>query len=107
MPESPAEALKTRLRTDLKAAMAGKDRSEAALLRTLIAAIDNAEAPALDGTAATAEIARLDLDPARLRAIIAGEIAEREQAAHALDSVGQAPRAAELRQQATLARRYL
>ena len=65
-----ATALKERLRADLKAAMQARASDEIRLLRTLIAALDNAEAvPGTPGGYvhrafgdAGAEVARLELD---------------------------------------------
>lgn len=52
-----APAMKTRLRADLRAAMKAGRASEARLIRALVAAIDNAEAPPLpDGQLATANV---------------------------------------------------
>ncbi len=116
--DTPAEALKQRLRGDLKAALTKRDAATAATLRTVIAAIDNAEAPPLAErsisaeTAAaaaprSAEIERLLLSRADLAHILEAEIAERESAAIEMEKLGRSDRAAALRDEALLARRYL
>lgn len=109
-------AMKARLRADLSAAMKARRSDETGLLRALVAALDNAEAPALPAAAVAseqrrfdrgeAETRRLDLGPAEVRAILRREIEERERAAEALDRHGMAERAAALRAEAALVRRY-
>ncbi len=74
-------------------------RNEAALLRQLIAALDNAEAAPMriesaslvrhEFGAGTAEWARLVLDEARVREILAAEIAGRETAAAEYERLGE------------------
>jgi hypothetical protein len=110
-------AMKQRLRADLKLAMKHTARNEAALLRSLVAALDNAEAAPMRIEsnsvvrhafgAGTAEVPRLLLDAERVRAVIVTEIAEREQAAADYERLGQAERAGALRAEAEIARRYL
>ena len=113
-----APAMKTRLRADLLAAMKNGRAGEAKLVRTLIAAIDNAEAPPPrpGGGSATvglciapgsAEGERLRLSEADLQNLLRAEIAELDEAAAELARVGQADRAATLRAEAQLAKRYL
>ena len=79
-----AHDIKTRMRADLKAAMAARQSAAVATLRTLIAAIDNSEAPAAPQTAQThdflsgsAEVARLELSREDIDRILHVEIAER------------------------------
>lgn len=110
-------AMKVRLRADLVAAMKQGARNEAALLRQLIAALDNAEAAPMriesaslvrhEFGAGTAEVARLVLDEARVREILATEIAGRADAAAEYERLGEGVRAAALRAEAELARRYV
>ena len=84
-----ATALKERLRADLKAAMQARASDEIRLLRTLIAALDNAEAvPGTPGGYvhrafgdAGAEVARLELDEKAVDALLASEAASRCDAA--------------------------
>jgi len=114
---SEAARLRERLRADLKQAMQERRREEANLLRTLVAAIDNAEAVPLppghkpadsarfaDGTA---EAARRVLDQEALAAILAGEIASRREAAATIAAGGEAERAARLEAEALFVARYL
>lgn len=117
MTQNAAQTMKSRLRADLRGAMKAGNADEAKLIRSLIAALDNAEAPPVRaGTGAmdqhrfrdgSAEIARLDLEAAQVRAILAAEAAERDQAAAEMDRLARPDRAAALRAEAHLARRYL
>jgi len=109
--------MKLRLRGDLRDAMRGGRSDEAKLVRSLIAALDNAEAPPLQADHKTdhtlqfasgkAEIGRLDLDDKAVGAIIAGEIAERELAVTEMERLGQTEAARALRAEMALASRYL
>lgn len=109
--------MKNRLRADLREAMKGGRASEAALIRVLLAAIDNAEAPPLDGSRkaadqhrfrdGSAEVERLSLSEAAVRAILAAEVLERETAADEMMRLNKADRAEALRAEALLARRYI
>ena len=111
-----ATALKERLRADLKDAMKERRGDDARLLRTLIAAIDNAEAVPVDlsGPAQASralgdpsgEVARLDLDPAALDRIFAAEVEARLAAAADYDSHGRGEEAARLRAEAAQIGRY-
>ena len=47
MPEDAGRDVKARLRADLRAAMKGRHAFEAKVIRALVAAIDNAEAPSI------------------------------------------------------------
>lgn len=117
MPEEPARILKDRLRADLKQALKEGRKAEMSLLRSVLAAIDNAEAPAQTAAQAkeqlrkfgdgAAEVGRLTLSLERLDAILAEEIESREQAAAEMDRLDREDRAAELRNQADIVRRYL
>lgn len=109
--------MKSRLRTDLREAMKGGRAIEAALIRALAAAIDNAEAPPLEGDRkasdqhrfhdGSAEIDRLHLDSDTVRRVLAAEVQERETAATEMARLGRPDRAEALRAEALLARRYL
>ena len=112
----PAHVMKARLRGDLVAAMKERRTRDAQLLRALVAALDNAEAPAMPGGPAphqhafgdgTAEIARLRLTAADVEAVLLAEIAEREQAAVEFERLGKVEQAASLRDGIRLARRYI
>lgn len=109
----PANDMKERLRADLRAAMKDRRLAEVKVLRALIAALDNAEAPA--GPAANApwsgdgptEIARLILSDADVQRAIGAELGEREQAVIELERVGRAEHAETVRAEALVVRRYL
>lgn len=108
--------MKARLRTDLVAAQKARQPDVIKVLRGLIAALDNAEAPPprldpaaesrafLDGSA---EVARLALDGAQVRSVLSREADERDQAAAEMDRLAQADRARALRAEAALIRQYL
>lgn len=101
--DDAANAMKTRLRTDLRASMKAGRSDEARLIRTLVAAIDNAEAPPLSaGHTATdqhrfhdgsAEVERLSLSQAQVRALLLAEVQEREHAITELKRVNMPDRA--------------
>lgn len=92
-------------------------RDEARLIRSLIAAIDNAEAPPVGttGIAAhhhrfppeSAEVERLSLNAEQVQAILSAEIQEREQAAAEMDRIGRPDRAAVIRAEAMLTWGYI
>ena len=109
-----AAALKERLRADLKAAMQARAADEVRLLRTLIAALDNAEAipraetpyvPRQFGDPG-GEVPRLQLDDAAIREILAAEAESRLAAAADYERHGQSEQAARLRDEAALIGRY-
>ncbi len=110
--------MKTRMRADLRAAMKEGRAAEAKVIRALVAAIDNAEAPALhagDSRTAdphrfgegTAEIERLWLGQDDVRAILIADIREREAAADEMTRLGQGERAEALPAEAAVAKRYI
>jgi uncharacterized protein YqeY len=109
--------MKSRLRSDLGAAMKLGRRHEAALIRELIAAIDNAEAaPARaerasevrhDFRSGSAEVERLLLSEDQVRDILLREIEKREQAAAEFGRLGEQERADALRTEGLTARRYV
>jgi len=107
-----ATALKERLRTDLKSAMREKRAGEVALLRKLIAALDNAEAVPTQGYRPRAlgdpsgEVARREIDRAEVDSLLAGEIVERQAAAEDLERLGRSGDAARLLHEAELIARY-
>lgn len=81
----PADRLVARLKADLLAARKARDGAAATACRTLLAAVENAEAPAIEtgGPAAAATVGRLidvarhELTEADLAAIVEHEIADR------------------------------
>ena len=116
--------LHKRLRADLTDALRARDRESVRVLRTVLAAIANAEAqPAADLTAmslrsegviagavdgvAAAEVARRDLDTAAVRAIVQAERDERVTSAEDLAGRGAAAAAAALRAEAAFLDRYV
>jgi uncharacterized protein len=111
-----ATALKERLRADLKAAMQARATDEVRLLRTLIAALDNAEAVPREGRVNTnlplafgdpcGEVARRELDDAAVEALLAAEIESRRSAAVDYERHDRGDEAARLRGEAELIVRY-
>lgn len=109
-----AAALKARLRADLKSAMQAKASADVRVLRTLIAALDNAEAvpTELEGYVArefgdpSGEVARLELGPAQIDAVLAAEIESRLAAAADYDQHRRADESARLRAEAEVVARY-
>jgi uncharacterized protein len=117
MSEDAATPMKSRLRADLVSAMRAGQKLEVALIRELVAAIDNAEAPSGHAGPApvvrhefgrgSAEVERLILSGAEIRALLVKEIENRERAATELECVGQMERAKALRTAASVAKRYV
>jgi uncharacterized protein YqeY len=109
--------MKARLRADLRTAMKDRRTIEANVIRALIAAIDNAEAPPThDGQTAvahhhfrsrSAEIDRLLLSAAHVHGVIVADIQERERAAAEMERLGMMDRAEALRAEAVIAKRYI
>lgn len=114
---SPAEHLQARIRADLKLAMVGRRTIEVRALRSLLGAIDDAQAvPAGDrhdkyvvrafGDAGV-EVPRLDLSAAVLKTLLQREQAERAQLAGQMSALGQDDRALALKEEAAIFARYL
>jgi uncharacterized protein YqeY len=111
-----SEAFTDRLRADLKRAMQARAREEAAVLRALIGAVDNAQSVPVDpamkpshvGTFGdrSNEVPRVRLSADDLRAILEKEIAERENAALEIERVGRQDRADMLRAETAIIARY-
>ena len=110
-----AAGLKERLRADLKAAMQARAGDDVRLLRTLIAALDNAEAvprdPSHDNLPRafgdpSAEVAGRKLDGGALETLLQTEIDARLSAAKEYDRLHQDAEAARLRTEAELIERY-
>lgn len=116
--------LTSRLRADLTAALRERDKDTARVLRTVLAAIANAEAqPVGDSTPAStatsshvagaadglhaAEVDRRELSEADVRAVVAAERDERLRAAEHLTESGAGDAAEALRLEAGLLERYL
>mgnify|MGYP001358301556 CR=1 FL=1 len=117
MREDGGKQMKSRLRADLGAAMKLGRKREAALIRELIAAIDNAEAAPEraeraslvrhDFRSGSAEVERLFLSKEQVRDLLLTEIEKREQAAAEFGRLGQAEGADALRAEVLMAKRYL
>ncbi|MCM5554157.1 GatB/YqeY domain-containing protein [Pleomorphomonas sp. NRK KF1] len=113
----PVETLKTHLRGDLAAAMKRRDKAETALLRQLVAALDNAEAvPAREESASlvrhvfgtgTSEAERRHLTEDDIRALLKWEMDDRTKAAAEFARLGVESRAAALTAEVELIRRYV
>jgi hypothetical protein len=119
--DTPAEILRTRLRGDLRAAMKAQRRDEMAALRSVIAAIDNAESvedasssppPSSEHVAGTlqglgaADAARRSLSEHDLQRIIEAELWERDAQAERLTLLGRIDEASHLRIEADVIARY-
>lgn len=112
-----AEEARQRLRADLRDAMRGGRKDEVSLLRSLAAAIDDAEAVPVAGlndnvsplraSAGKGEVARLSLGEEEIAAIFARERSDRIAAAATLEKAGQPGPADRLRGEAGLIGRYL
>jgi hypothetical protein len=120
--DSGPQALRDALRRDLASAMKAREPDAVSALRTVIAAIDNAEAvPALgEGPATTsghiagaraglgaAEAARRDLTGTQQQAILRDQIAGYTTEADQYEALGQPDAARRLRDQARLLTGYL
>ena len=111
-----APALKDRLRADLKAAMRARNSAEVSVLRTLIAAVDNAEAHPIEHfherlrqrslADPIGEVARRALDASTLDAVLEAETKSRLAAAEDYERHGRTEDAARLRSEANLIGRY-
>ena len=116
MSEDAGRDMKLRLRADLRTAMKDRCAFEAKVIRGLVAAIDNAEAPPSHaGQTAqlrhefrngSAEVERLLLSRSQVQDVLSVEIRERERAAAELERLGKMDRAETLRAEVLLARRY-
>jgi hypothetical protein len=119
----PADMLRTRLRRHLSDALKARRNEEAAAVRCLMAAIDDAEAagvrPAARPAASTGQhfagsvagvasgdVPRRELVEADLAAIIDREIADRTASADRYEALGRPEDATRLRDQARLLSRY-
>lgn len=108
-----ATSLKERLREDLKAALQARAVDEVRVLRTLIAALDNAEAVPGEYTALprafgdpSGEVARRELDADTVEALLASEVESRLAAASDYERHGRTDEAARLRDETALVARY-
>jgi len=114
---SAATAMKLRLRDDLRAAMAGKRSAEVAVLRTLLGALDQAEAvdPVARGREYASpkfgdpevEVPRKRLSAEEVRAVVVQEHDELRRAADDYARLGRADAAAVCAIKAEVLARYL
>jgi len=112
----PAEALKSRLRDDLRAAIQARSAAQIGLLRALLAALDNAQAIPLGERHdhyvelrfgdRSAEAPRKTLSDADLDDVLQREMRERQDAADTFDRLGQTERAAAMRHEAAVVAGY-
>lgn len=117
MLKDAATPMRSRLRSDLLIAMRSGQKLEVALIRELLAAIDNAEAPPLgtgqtittrhDFRSGSVEVEGLSLSQAQVRALLLSEIQKREQAAAEFENLGDLERASAFRTEALVAKRYV
>ncbi|HSX54681.1 MAG TPA: hypothetical protein VLG14_05220 [Sphingomonas sp.] len=109
--------MKDLLRADLLVCMRTRQSLETGVIRSLLAAIDNAEALPVNedqpqslqarfGDGSSEAVRRL-LSPDEVHAVIDSEIQKRLAAAADLERMGQAARAELLRQEARVAARYI
>jgi uncharacterized protein YqeY len=116
MTQDLSEAFTDRLRADLKAAMQARARDEAAVLRNIIGAIDNAQSVPLDAAFKpthvgsfgdrSLEVPRKALGQSDIDAVLGREIAERLSAAQEIERAGRPDRADILRAEAAIIARY-
>lgn len=114
---SAATAMKLRLRGDLRAAMAGKRPAEVAVLRSLLGALDQAEAvvvaphsqgyPSLEFGDPAVEVQRKLLSAEEVRAVVRRERDELRNAADEYARLRQADAAAGFALKAEILARYL
>jgi len=119
----PTDTMRKRMQTDLRAAMKSRDAAEIAVLRCLIAALDNAGAIALAPAAGpvkfvgseyvatglawgSAEATRRPLSAAEVDGLIAREVAAREAAAAEFERLGRSADAGVARLETAIAVRY-
>ncbi|PZP61379.1 MAG: hypothetical protein DI597_10095 [Pseudoxanthomonas spadix] len=117
MTADAAQRLVTRLKADLTTAMRARNAAEVAVLRQLIAAVDNAQAVAVGDRHDTyvvhsfgdpaVEVPRRPLDEAALRRLIEDEIHTRRDAAATYRRLAQGAQAQALDDAITVLARYL
>ena len=108
-----AEDIRARLRAALPVAMKARDKALVAVLRTTLAALDNAGAVptgpgdvgslALEATpvgVGAREVPRHELDDAEVERLVRAEVTERREAARVCEEAGQPERAEGLRREA-------
>lgn len=106
-PVSAADHVRVQLRSELTAALKRGQRIRISIIRTAIAAIDNAEAVDPDPRAYGNEVPRRMLSHAEVRGVLMTQIEEHERAAAVYRSNGHEHEADELNQQAVVLRSLL
>ncbi len=110
MPESQLP-MRDLLRSDLRTALKAQDRVLTRVLRSVISAMENAEAveapAASTGTIGYGDVDRRRLEPGREVELIEAEILERETGLAEYQRVGQIDAAAVLQVEISILRRYL
>jgi uncharacterized protein YqeY len=100
-----------RLRSDLMLAMRARDDARTRVLRSALAAIDNAGAVAAPtssaGTIGYSDVPRRQLDPSTIRAVLEAEILEREAGIIEYQGVDRPDEAETLRAEIATLRSYL
>ena len=112
--DRPADRLIARLQADLREARRARDTHAIAARRTLLAAIQNAEAPAVDTDGAAppptvgrlVDVARDVLTDADLDAIVDHEIADRMDTIHQIEPYGRADEVVALQAEIEVIRPY-
>lgn len=108
------ESIQSRLRADLTAAMRAKDRAATTTIRNLLAALDNAQAVPSEERAGAleaavglgaAEVARAELSPDQVAAVLQRELDEVRSSAAEYERLGQD--GTQLRESEALILRYL
>jgi uncharacterized protein YqeY len=112
--EPRPEPLPERMRRDLRQARTDGDQAAVTALRTALAAMANAEAPALGPAASRPtppgwqpDVARLDLSEADLEAVVVAEIADRRDTIELYVEHGRRPEADRLEAEIGVLNRYL
>jgi uncharacterized protein len=103
-----AAVVKSAMRRDLSAALKERRADAVTALRTAIAVLDNAEA--VDASAVptdVTEVARRDLSPADVRAILTGHLDESLAEAQRYEQLGRHDAAQRLRRDAEIVRAYV
>jgi uncharacterized protein YqeY len=104
-----AEAMRQRLQADLRLAMKGRMAFDVAVLRVLIAAIDNAGSVPLSSKSESRqhEVARRRLGPSDVQAILLREYEARQKAASELARLGRSLESKQAAREMVVVRRYL
>jgi uncharacterized protein YqeY len=120
-PPDPTEAMRTRIQADLRLAMKARDSLETAVLRCLLAALDNAgaitpppgrarfagsEHVATGAAWGSAEATRRSLTAAEVDGLMAREVAARRDAAVEFERCGRPADADAARSEMAIAARY-